>query len=113
MRTATTILILLLCSALLIADEHSVNFDASTDFSKIKSFAFRQARCNSTLPELNNSLYLKNLRGIISDSLVAKGMKEEAADHADILVDFRFDGMESSRPAQVGNRPGEGHPGSV
>src|SRR3954469_1159772 len=113
MRTLATIIIVLLCSAWLIADEHSVNFDATMDFSRIKSFAFRQARCNSTLPELNNPLYLKNLRGVIGASLIAKGMKEEAAERADMFVDFRFDGMESSSPGKTGSRPGESQPGTV
>ena len=113
MRFVHALPILLLASTLLIADEHSVNFDASTDFSKLKTFAFRQTKCDSTLPELNNSLYLKNFRGLISASLTAKGLKEEAADHADILVDFRFDGLESSSPGKAGARIGEGRPGEV
>src|SRR5262245_16907409 len=113
MRPVNAVIVMLLASTLLIADEHSVNFDSGTDFSKIKSFAFRQTRCDSTLPELNNSLYLKNLRRIINTSLLAKKMKEETADHADILVDFRFDGLESSSPGQAGTRIGEGHPGEV
>ena len=113
MRRIQAVIIVLLASTLLIADEHSVNFDAGADFSKLKSFAFRQTRCDSTLPELNNSLYLKNFRGLISASLMAKGMKEESADHADILVDFRFDGLESSSPGKAGTRIGEGRPGEV
>ena len=113
MRTLLAVILLLLSSTLLFADEHSVNFDAGTDFSKLKSFAFRLAKCDSTLPEINSSLYMKNLLGIIGASLVAKGLKEESADHADVLVDVRFDGLESSSPGTVGNRPGEGHPGMV
>lgn len=113
MRTIQAVILLLLGSILLFADEHSVNFDAGTDFSKLQSFAFRQAKCNSTLPELNNPLYMKNLRSIISASLMSKGLKEVTADRADVLVDVRFDGLESSSPGTVGNRPGEGHPGMV
>jgi uncharacterized protein DUF4136 len=113
MRTVRAAIIVVLASTLLLADEHSVNFDAGTDFSKIKSYAFRQTRCDSTLPELNNSLYLKNLRGIIGTSLIAKGMTEETADHADVLIDFRFDGLESSSPGKAGSRLGEGRPGTV
>ncbi len=113
MRIILAVIILLLCSTLLIADEHSVNFDAGTDFSKLKSFAFRNSRCDSTLPELNNSLYLKNFRGIIRASLIAKGLKEEAAGQADILIDFRFDGMELSEAERVGSRMEPGHVGSL
>ena len=112
-RTVQAVILLLLGSTLLIADEHSVNFDASTDFSQLRSFAFRQTKCDSTLPELNNPLYMKNLRTIIGASLMAKGLKEEAADRADVLVDVRFDGLESSSPGTTGTRPGEGRPGMV
>ena len=113
MRIVPAFIIVLLGSTLLIADEHSVNFDAGTDFSKLKSFAFRQAKCESTLPELNNSLYLKNFRGVISASLIAKGMKEDAADRADILIDIRFDGMALSEAERVGSRLEPGHLGSL
>jgi len=113
MRIVLAVIILLLCSTLLNADEHSVNFDAGTDFSKLKSFAFRNARCDSTLPELNNSLYLKNFRGVIRSSLIAKGLNEEAANRADILIDFRFDGLELSEAERVGSRMDHGHPGSL
>jgi len=113
MRLIHAVIIMLLSSTLLIADEHSVNFDSAVDFSKLKSFAFRNAKCSSTLPELNNSLYQKNLRGVIAASLIAKGMKEDATDRADILIDFRFDGMELNEAERVGSRLEPGHLGSL
>jgi len=106
------VVILLFSSALVIADEHSVNFDAGRDFSKLKTFTFRQTRCDSNLPELNNSLYIRNLGEIIRTELVAKGMKE-VPNGADLLIDYKFDGLGLSGADQPGRYPGQGRKGTL
>ena len=94
-RTLLTLFAVTLCSGVMFADEHSIVFDDHTDFSKLKTFAIRDGKCDSTRPELNNPLYLKKLAEAIRAALAAKGMKE-TADQPDIFVDYRIVGTEVS-----------------
>ena len=106
MSVVHSVIILILSAQLLFSDEHSVNSDANTDFAIFKTFAFRQVQCDSTLPDLNNSLYMKNLTEVLRTTLSAKGLKEATA-NADLLVDFRIDGMELSAAGKPGRTPSE------
>jgi hypothetical protein len=90
------------------ADEHSVVFDDHTEFSKLKTFAIRDGKCDSTRPELNNPLYLKRLAETIRAALTAKGMRETAG-QPDIFVDYRVVGTEVS----TADRPSERLRGGV
>lgn len=112
MRILAVVIIVLFSSMRVIADEHSVNFDAGRDFSKLKTFTFRLTRCDSTLPELNNPLYMRNLGDVIRTALLAKGMKEVATG-ADLVVDYRYDGLGLSGTDQPGRYPGEGRKGTL
>jgi hypothetical protein len=96
-----------------VADDHYVESDKNFDFSKLKTFQLRPGMIDSGRQELNNSLVLGKISDAVRSELSARGLKEEAADNADILVDVRFDGMESSSAGKPGSRPAEGHPGTV
>jgi hypothetical protein len=87
MRIVGTLAGLILCSVFLFADEHNVDFDHHTDFSKLKTFAVRQGKVNSPRPELNNPLLLKKVADTIQTTLTARGLKG-TANSPDILVDY-------------------------
>jgi hypothetical protein len=82
-------------TALAQSDSQNINFDDKTDFSKIKTFRVREGMATTEKPEINNTLFLKNLGIAIREELLKKGLKE-TADKPDILVDYRVDGTEFS-----------------
>ena len=102
-RTLLFLVILALWSALLVADEHSVTFDEHTDFAKLRTFAIRNVKCDSTRPELNNPLYFKKIADTIRTALTAKGLKE-IADRPDLFVDYHIYGTELSTADQPSRR---------
>jgi hypothetical protein len=103
LRTLLILLVLAIFPTVLVADEHSITFDEHTDFAKLRTFAIRNSRCDSTRPELNNPLYLKKLADTIRAALAAKGLKE-TADRPDLYVDFRISGMEVSTADEPNRR---------
>jgi uncharacterized protein DUF4136 len=107
-RTLLSLFVVTLFFGVVFADEHSIVFDNHTEFSKLKTFAIRDGKCDSTRPELNNPLYLKKLAETIRTALTAKGMKE-TADNPDIFVDYRIVGTEVS----TADRPSERRRGGV
>jgi hypothetical protein len=92
----------LFLGVVIFADEQSIVFDDQTDFSKLRTFAIGEGKCDSARPELNNPLYMKRLAETIRTGLTAKGMKE-TADNPDILVNYHIDGIEVS----TADRPSE------
>jgi hypothetical protein len=107
-KTMAVLLIVAFIAGVSFADEHSIVFDEHVDFSKLTTFAMRDGKCDSSRPELNNSLYLTKLAETIRDALTAKGMME-TADHPDIFVDYRVVGTEVS----TADRPSERRRGGV
>ena len=89
----------LLGSALLMADEMSVNFDPAVDFSRFKTFKVRERTIDSTRPELKNPLMEKMLERAIEAVLEAKGLTE-SDNLPGLFVDFRITNADisSSRP---------------
>ena len=108
LRTLWALFVVLLWAAVVFADEHSIVFDEHVDFSTLTTFAMRDGKCDSSRPELNNSLYLTKLAETIRVALTAKGMKETAK-NPDIYVDYRVDGTEVS----TADRPSERLHGGV
>jgi hypothetical protein len=78
---------ILLCSSLLFADDHNVDFDLHVDFSKIKTFTIRQGKIDSPRPELKNALVQRRMADAIRASLTSKGLKE-TADRPNVTVEF-------------------------
>lgn len=61
MKFTSLLAALILCAPVVLADDRHVDFDASADFSRIKSFAIREGRINSQKPELDNRLFGQKL----------------------------------------------------
>ena len=83
--------VLLGLTAVILADESSVQADPTTDFSVLRTFSFRAQQVQSRREELDNPLFLKKLAAAIRRGLIAKGLTE-ARDRPDLLVDFTITG---------------------
>ncbi len=113
MRTALAwfvALVLVLASAVLLADDHSVIFDEDVDFSTFKTFTMRDVRMTSDRPELNFPAVVKTIGEAMRTSLTALGLKETDA-RADLIVECQVNGTDFNigpwgRPNTVG--PGRG-----
>jgi len=81
----------MLSATVLFADHHNVDFDRHTDFSKVKTFAMREGKGDSSQPELNNTLVVKKTADAIRAQLVSKGLKE-TFNSPDLLVDYSITG---------------------
>lgn len=84
---------LMVCVAVIVADESSVQFDEKTSFSVLRTFFVRAQQIESRRVELDNPLFLKMLTTAIRRSLVAKGLVE-TRDRPDLVVDFTVTGEE-------------------
>ena len=96
MRVAALSIVLILCSAVLHADDHTIDFDRKTDFSTIKTFTIKPDKINSGRPELNNVLVVKKISDSIRRTLTSKGLKE-SADSTDVVVEFVASGLDYSK----------------
>jgi hypothetical protein len=113
MRTASAwfvALTLLLASAVLLADDHSVIFDEDVDFSIFKTFTMREVRMTSARPELNFPAVVKDIGDAMRTSLTALGLKETDTG-AELVVECQVSGKDFNigpwgRPNTVG--PGTG-----
>jgi hypothetical protein len=75
------------------ADDHNVDFDKSTDFSKLKTFTIRPGKIDSSRQELNNSIVLKKITETIRTELLSKGLMEVSA-QPDVIVEFTASGVD-------------------
>jgi len=83
--------VLLGLTAVVLADESSVQADPTIDFSVLRTFSFRVQQVQSRREELYNPLFLKKLALAIRRGLIAKGLTE-TRDRPDLLVDFTVTG---------------------
>ena len=109
MRLIRILATLLLCSGLAVADDHTVNSDATVDFSTIKTFAIRETKSASQKYEFNNRLFLKKVAQIVRADLLKKGLEENP--NPDILIDFSistrdYSTVENQRGFRVPDGPG-------
>jgi hypothetical protein len=74
----------------LLAQDVSVEFDQSTDFTKYKTFTVREGRLSARSPALNSELTKKNIQTEIEKALTAKGLSKAEAGVADLNVLFQF-----------------------
>jgi hypothetical protein len=92
MKQTTWILTLfftLFLSPSLFADDHDVDFNEQTDFSKFKTFTINETQITARQPELNSPLVRNKITDTIRAQLVAKGLKE-VQNRADIVVNYRL-----------------------
>jgi len=86
-----SVLILILLSAhAAFAQNISVEFDQSVDFTKFKTFAVRDGQLNARAPALNSELTKKNIQTEIERSLTAKGLTKVETGASDLNVFFTF-----------------------
>jgi hypothetical protein len=72
------------------AQQVSVEFDQSIDFSKYKTFAVRNGQLNSKEPALSSELTKKNIQTEIENALIAKGLTRVETGASDLNVNFQF-----------------------
>lgn len=108
-------LTLVLASAVLLADDHSVIFDEDVDFSTFKTFTVHDVRMKSDRPELNFPAVIKTIGETIRDSLTALGLKETDP-RADLIVECQVTGVDFTigpfgRPGAIQGGRGGGRGG--
>jgi hypothetical protein len=84
---------LLLSSALVLADDHSVIFDEDVDFSTFKTFTMRDATITSARPELKFPAVAKSLGESIRAALVTSGLKD-LPDRGDLVAESSVKGVD-------------------
>ena len=93
MRAFALAVALILSTAVLTADDHSVIFDEDVDFSIFKTFTLREGVMRSDRPELRFPAVMQNLGGAIRVALTTKGLKE-VPDRADLVVEYSVTGQD-------------------
>ena len=88
MRAATAAIGVILFAAALAADDRSITFDKTLDFSKLKTFAVLEPRRPSLKPELDAALLAARVSDVAREALRAKGLTE-TADFPDVIVECR------------------------
>jgi len=85
----------ILASAVLVADDHTVIFDEDVDFSTLRTFDVRDARMSSERPELTFPAVMKAIDESVRGALVARGLKL-MTDHPDLVAEYRVAGVDYS-----------------
>src|SRR5262249_1490769 len=78
-----------LIAPVLIADDRNVDYDPQADFSKYKTFMFREGEILTKAPDLNSPLVRKKIDAAIRAQLVAKGLREVES-QGDLVVTYRL-----------------------
>jgi hypothetical protein len=109
MRLTRIFATLLLCSVFAVADDHTVNSDATVDFSTVKTFAIRETKSASQKHEFNNRLFLKKVAQLVRTDLIKKGLEQNP--NPDIFIDFSistrdYSTVENQRGFRVPDGPG-------
>ena len=86
-RTLPICLALFLAPLGVFGQKVTTEFDESLDFSKYRTFAWRDGRIQSKHPALDNSLVEKRIRSLVVAQLTSKGFKE-ISDHPDLVVTY-------------------------
>jgi hypothetical protein len=87
----TVVLVLsLLAGSAAWAQKIDVQFDASADFSKYKTFAVRKGTLNSQNPALNSELVQKKIEADIRKDLTERGLTEATTGPSDLNVFYHF-----------------------
>ena len=82
-------------AVLLSADDFSVQVDPRANFATFQTFSLRSNKIATKRPELDNSLFAKQLSRTIREAFIARGLKESEAS-PDLRVDFSITGEEVS-----------------
>ena len=86
----TALILTLLAVPVLRAQDVSVEFDQSADFTKYKTFTVRDGQLSARSPALNSELTQKNIQTEIEKALTAKGLTKVETGASDLNVFFQF-----------------------
>jgi hypothetical protein len=89
-RQTAVLLATLLAGSAAWAQKIDVQFDASADFSKYKTFAIRDGKLNSKNPALNSELVQKQIEADIRRDLTERGLTEATEGTPDLNVFYHF-----------------------
>ena len=95
---SAALLLSLLATSAARGQKIDVQFDASVDFGKYKTFAVRNGSLNSRNPALNGELVQKQIEADIRNDLTARGLTEATGGAADLNVFYHF---RSQRKAEL------------
>ena len=95
-NTAVILLAILLTGSGAWAQKIEVQFDASVDFSKYKTFAIRNGTLNSRSPSLNSELMQKQIETDIRRDLTSRGLTEATGGAADLNLFYHFGSQRKS-----------------
>ena len=84
-----------LASAVLLADDHSVIFDEDVDFSAFKTFSVGDTKITSDMPELQFPAVARSVSDALRAALKAKNISE-VPDHGDLVLTWRVTGVDYS-----------------
>ena len=83
------IILILVAAPCCFAQQVTVEFDHTADFTKYKTFAIRDGQLNSKNPALNSELVKKRIEADIEANLAAKGLRKVTGP-SDLNVRYRF-----------------------
>jgi hypothetical protein len=84
------------------AQKINIEFDATVDFTRFKTFAIRDGQLNSKNPSLNSELIKKRIDGDIERDLATRGLMKVESGRSDLNVRYRFG---SARKAELESYP--------
>ncbi len=87
---AAFLAVLFLAAPAVRAQDVSVEFDQSVDFTKFQTFIVREGQLSARSPALNSDLTKKNIQTEIEKALTAKGLTKLESGAADLNVFFQF-----------------------
>ena len=92
LMAAALLSVLQLASPSAAADDHIVDVDREVDFPALRAFTFGNNSIGIDRPEIRNPLVIEQTTAAIRAALMARGLREDAAD-ADVIVEWTLGGQ--------------------
>lgn len=92
MKSPVLLMMLVLLSPMVQADDHIVDFDQQVDFSGIRTFAVRDTAVRFNRAELRNPLVVKQISDMVRSELTSRGLKEVSG-NPDVIVESTLGGQ--------------------
>ena len=105
-RRAVFVLVMCVaCSAVVVAQKVTSEFDDTVDFGKFKTFAVREGQMNSPSPALNSELTKKRIATAIERALTARGLtKADGASDLNVFFTLGSRGVVEREEFPAGRR---------
>jgi hypothetical protein len=105
-RLPASLVVVLLASAVLLADDQGVLFDRDVNFASFKSFSMIEGTFTAKRPELNTPIAARALADAIGVALAGAGLQEVAANrHLLVEHSVKPNDLETTAGALVANLP--------